>query len=94
MHHVPDTAALFKQWYELLLPGGLVAAADLDTEDGSFHGDNTGVFHLGLDREHLKLLLLKAGFHDIRTVTAATMTKDIEGKGKREFPVFLIIGRK
>jgi 2-polyprenyl-3-methyl-5-hydroxy-6-metoxy-1,4-benzoquinol methylase len=94
MHHVPDTGALFKQWYETLLPGGLMAAADLDTEDGSFHGDNTGVFHLGLDREHLKQLLLKTGFHDIRTVTAATMAKDIEGQGRREFPVFLVMGRK
>jgi cyclopropane fatty-acyl-phospholipid synthase-like methyltransferase len=94
LHHVPDTAALFRQWHELLLPGGLVAAADLDAEDGSFHGDNTGVFHLGFDRERLTQLLRKTGFHDIRTVTAATMTRDIDEKGKREFPVFLLVGRK
>ena len=94
LHHVPDTAALFRQWHELLVSGGRVCFADLDAEDGSFHGDNTGVFHLGFDRDRLKALLLGAGFHDIRDTTAATMMKDVEGKGKRAFPVFLITARK
>jgi 2-polyprenyl-3-methyl-5-hydroxy-6-metoxy-1,4-benzoquinol methylase len=94
MHHVKDTSALFKRWFELLRPGGLLAAADLDTEDGSFHLNNTGVYHLGFDREQLKTLLSTTGFHDVRAVTAATMTRDVAGGGKREFPVFLIVGRK
>ncbi len=94
LHHVPDTERLFKQWRELLLPGGLLCFADLDAEDGSFHGDNTGVFHRGFDREHLKQLLLSAGFHTVRDTTAATMIKDIEGKGKKEFAVFLIVAKK
>jgi ubiquinone/menaquinone biosynthesis C-methylase UbiE len=94
LHHVPDSAALFQQWYELLLPGGLVCFADLDAEDGSFHGDNTGVFHLGFERDHLKELLRKAGFRDVRDSTATNMTKEIEGRGPRDFPVFLIIGKK
>ena len=94
LHHVPDPAALFRQWQELLVPGGRVCFADLDAEDGSFHGDNTGVFHLGFDRDRLKTLLQEAGFHDIRDATAATMMKDVEGKGKRAFPVFLITARK
>jgi len=94
MHHVKDTAGLFRQWRDILLPGGVLAAADLDSEDGSFHGDNTGVFHLGFDREALKKLLQEAGFRDVRSTTAATMVKEIAGEGKREFPVFLIVGRK
>lgn len=94
MHHVKDTTALFRQWYDLLLPGGMLAAADLDLEDGSFHGDNTGVFHLGFDRGHILNLLQKTGFRDVRAVTATTVARDIEGGGKREFPVFLIVGRK
>jgi 2-polyprenyl-3-methyl-5-hydroxy-6-metoxy-1,4-benzoquinol methylase len=94
LHHVPDTAGLFKQWRELLLPEGRICFADLDAEDGSFHGDNTGVFHKGFDREHLKKLLLAAGFHDVRDTTATSMIRDVEGKGKSEFPVFLIIAKK
>lgn len=94
LHHVPDTAGLFKQWHELLLQGGIVCFADLDAEDGSFHGDNTGVFHKGFDRDHLKKLLVASGFHDARSTTATSMLRDVEGKGKKEFPVFLIIARK
>lgn len=94
LHHVHDSAALFRQWYGLLLSGGELCFSDLDSEDGSFHGDNTGVFHLGFDRSYLKELLQKTGFRDIRDLTATTMTKDVEGKGKYGFPVFLILAKK
>ena len=94
LHHVPDTAGLFKQWHALLLPGGLICFADLDAEDGSFHGDNTGVFHQGFDRDYLNKLLLAAGFHDVRSTTATIMTRDVEGKGGKKFPVFLIVAKK
>ncbi len=94
LHHVQDTARLFKQWHELLLPGGVLAVADLDTEDGSFHGDNTGVRHLGFDRQYLGGLLRNAGFTSIRDTTAATMKREVAGGGSRSFPVFLIIAVK
>jgi SAM-dependent methyltransferase len=94
LHHVPDTARLFDQWRDLLLSGGLLCFADLDAEDGTFHGDNTGVFHMGFDRDHLKKLLRAAGFHDIHDTTAATMMREVEGKGEIPFPVFLIVARK
>jgi 2-polyprenyl-3-methyl-5-hydroxy-6-metoxy-1,4-benzoquinol methylase len=93
LHHVPGTAPLFRQWRELLLPGGMLCFADLDAEDGSFHGENTGVFHFGFDREHLKKLLRETGFQDIRDTTATTMMRDTEA-GKRAFPVFLISAKK
>lgn len=93
LHHVPDTAGLLAQWHGLLRPNGQVCFADFDTEDGSFHSDNTGVFHFGFDREQLKKLLREAGFRDIRDTTASTIIKEIEGKGKRAFPVFLITAR-
>jgi ubiquinone/menaquinone biosynthesis C-methylase UbiE len=94
LHHVQDTALLFKQWYELLLPGGVLAVADLDTEDGSFHGDNTGVRHLGFDRISLGGILRSAGFSSIRDTTAATMVREVAGGGSRSFPVFLLIAGK
>jgi 2-polyprenyl-3-methyl-5-hydroxy-6-metoxy-1,4-benzoquinol methylase len=94
LHHVPDTAALFRQWHELLAPGGKLCFADLDSEDGSFHGDNTGVFHLGFTRSRLRELLQEAGFRDVQDTTAATMIKDVPEKGKKEFSVFLIIAKK
>ena len=93
-HHVPDTAALFREWFRLLNPGGKIAFADLDTEDGAFHGDNTGVFHLGFDRIELRKLLLAAGFAEVRDSTATSVHKEIEGQGAREFPIFLIVADK
>lgn len=92
-HHVPDTAALFEEWRRLLRPHGQIAFADLDSEDGSFHGDNTGVFHLGFDRARLRELLLAAGFVDVRATTATTVRKEVEGQGPRDFPIFLITAR-
>ncbi|HEX9022119.1 MAG TPA: class I SAM-dependent methyltransferase [Nitrospirota bacterium] len=94
LHHVADTAVLFTRWLELLRPGGRVCFADLDTEDGSFHGDNTGVLHFGFDREQSKRLLREAGCRDVRDITATRIVREAQGKEPREFSVFLIIGRK
>ena len=94
LHHVPDPAELIAQLADALLPGGTLAVADLDAEDGSFHGDNTGVLHRGFDRGLITGLFERAGLSAVRAVTAAVVEKEIEGKGRREFPVFLIMGKK
>jgi 2-polyprenyl-3-methyl-5-hydroxy-6-metoxy-1,4-benzoquinol methylase len=94
LHHVPDTAALFRLWFDMLLPGGYLCFSDLDTEDGSFHSDKTGVFHFGFDRKRLRELLQVAGFSEVRDTTATTMPRKVEGKGICEFPVFLMVAKK
>lgn len=90
LHHVPDTAALFTEWFDLLHPGGQVAFADLDAEDGTFHSDNTGVFHFGFDRSKLAQLLHEAGFRSVRNTTASVVSKELTGQAIREYPIFLI----
>ena len=94
LHHVPDPAGLIAQLAACLHSGGILAVADLETEDGSFHGDNTGVLHMGFDRGLVRGLFEQAGLTGVREVTAAVVEKDIEGKGRREFPVFLFLGTK
>jgi 2-polyprenyl-3-methyl-5-hydroxy-6-metoxy-1,4-benzoquinol methylase len=94
IHHVQDTAALFRQWYALLMPGGKVFFSDLDAEGGSFHSDNTGVFHYGFDRAKLKTILHTVGYRDIRDTTASTIIKEVAEGATREFPVFLISAKK
>jgi 2-polyprenyl-3-methyl-5-hydroxy-6-metoxy-1,4-benzoquinol methylase len=94
LHHVQEPVFFFDQLYNLLLPGGLIAIADLDKEDGSFHHDNTGVLHFGFDRTYLKDILGRAGFREVRDITAATVTRTVSEKGPLDFTVFLIIGRK
>ena len=94
LHHVPDPAGLIAQLSGALLPGGTLAVADLDAEDGSFHRDNTGVLHPGFDRERIRGFFEQAGLTAVREITAAVVIKEIGEKGRREFPVFLLIGKK
>ena len=89
MHHLNDTLALFRKLYEMLEEDGFVALADLDSEDGSFHSDNTGVFHHGFDREVLEVIAQEAGFKQITFDTASTIAKP-----HREFTVFLMTAHK
>ncbi|NVN91277.1 MAG: class I SAM-dependent methyltransferase [Desulfuromonadales bacterium] len=84
MHHIPDIVPLLSALRSLLQPGGRVALADLETEDGSFHEDLTGVFHHGFNREQFTDLLSRAGFSDI---SISTVTDVI--KSERSYPVFL-----
>lgn len=88
-HHIPDTLMLLREWHRVLRAGGNLCFADLDSEDGAFHGDNTGVFHLGFERENLKALCRQAGFGNIQDSTATTVIKEIEGKA-RAFSIFLM----
>lgn len=94
LHHVPETAPLLRRLFELLHPAGILCLADLDTEDGTFHPDNTGVFHFGFDRARLKTMLLQTGFKEAKDVTAAVMERVSGTGGKRAYPVFLITARK
>jgi 2-polyprenyl-3-methyl-5-hydroxy-6-metoxy-1,4-benzoquinol methylase len=93
LHHVPDAEALLIQLASLLPPGGRLYVSDLDTEDGSFHADNTGVFHFGFDRQRLKGILESAGLSDVGDVTASRIVRE-RGGGEKEYPVFLISGKK
>ncbi len=85
IHHLDDTLALFAKLYSMLNDGGFIAIADLDSEDGSFHSDNTGVYHHGFDREVLKIIAEDVGFKEIRFDTASTITKP-----HQTFTVFLM----
>lgn len=89
LHHVADLATLFERFHHMLHAGGRIALADLDREDGSFHDDARGVFHLGFDRGELKSLLAGAGFAGLETTTAVVTRKE-----DRDYPVFLITGHK
>jgi len=90
MHHVKDTTLMLQRFAEHLKPGGQIALADLDTEDGSFHPPQTeGIFHLGFDRTAFSLLLEKAGFENIEFLTAHVVEKD-----GTDFPIFLVLGNK
>jgi 2-polyprenyl-3-methyl-5-hydroxy-6-metoxy-1,4-benzoquinol methylase len=90
LHHVEDTAALVRALFAHTTPGGWVALADLDAEDGDFHPPGVeGVYHAGFDRTALGALLADAGFVEVRFETATTVDRD-----SKRYPVFLVTARR
>ncbi len=89
LHHVEELAPLFRAFHARLRPRGMVALADLDREDGTFHEDPRDVFHLGFDRTEMVALLGDAGFTELAATTAFVVRKDA-----REYPIFLVTGTR
>lgn len=89
LHHIGDIGTLFSDFYRILNPGGFIAIADLDKEDGSFHTDNTGVHHYGFDRHLLETIAQNTGFKEIKFETASTIKKP-----HSDFTVFVMTARK
>ena len=89
LHHIRDIDDIFKKFYNLLKPGGFIALADLDKEDGSFHTIDTGVEHFGFDRDFIVAKAKKAGFVDIN-IEDASIVKKLYGK----YLVFLLSAKR
>jgi len=89
IHHIANQQKLFEKMYAMVPQGGFIAIADLDKEDGTFHDDNTGVFHFGFEREVLEEIVKNAGFKEIHFETVSIIKKP-----HREFSVFLLTAYK
>jgi 2-polyprenyl-3-methyl-5-hydroxy-6-metoxy-1,4-benzoquinol methylase len=90
IHHVEKIEALFKTFYEHLKPGGFIAIADLEAEDGTFHTHgNEGVHHYGFDKETLRAIIERSGFNQVRFHHVHTVEKE-----SGVYPIFLVTGMK
>ncbi len=85
MHHIADIDAMFQQFHTLLKPGGFIAIADLDKEDGSFHEEDTGVHHHGFEADELQSAAENAGFAGVTVAPVSSFSKD-----DREYPILLV----
>jgi ubiquinone/menaquinone biosynthesis C-methylase UbiE len=94
MHHIAQVDRVFKAFHTMLLPGGVLCIADLDTEPGTFHPASVPVPHHGFDRGELKSRLAGHGFVEMNDVTAAAFVKPVEGGGEQDFSIFLITARR
>lgn len=89
IHHIENVQELFNKFYSLLYDHGTIAIADLDVEDGTFHAEDTGVFHLGFNRAEFLGFAEKAGFKNLKIQTASIMNKPTG-----TYSVFLLTGEK
>jgi 2-polyprenyl-3-methyl-5-hydroxy-6-metoxy-1,4-benzoquinol methylase len=93
LHHVGDVEKIFTIWHSLLKSPGYLFIADLDKENGMFHGPEfTG--HNGFDRESLGAIARATGFIGVRFRTVVEITKTCRDGMLRRFPVFLLTCRK
>jgi ubiquinone/menaquinone biosynthesis C-methylase UbiE len=93
LHHIPDTDFVLRRFHALLKPGGWLAIADLDAEDGTFHTDGTTDVHLGFERAALQKQVEAVGFGKVKFSTAYVIRKKI-GETEKSFPVFLLTAQK
>jgi ubiquinone/menaquinone biosynthesis C-methylase UbiE len=84
LHHIPDIVPPLSALRTLLHPGGWIALADLESENGSFHDDPTGIFHHGFSGKELTEILEKAGYASIAIHSITNIVK-----GDKTFPVLL-----
>lgn len=85
LHHIENLKNFFDTIYKNIEDGGFIAIADLETEDGTFHSDNTGVFHFGFNKDSLVKIVKESGFKNVEFNNINTIKKP-----QRDFEVFLL----
>lgn len=93
LHHIPNVSGAIMRLKPAIRPGGCIALADLDSEDGTFHPDPTGVYHRGLDRAEVCRWLQDAGFVNVAACDAHLITRLSPNGKTRQYPVFLVTGK-
>jgi ubiquinone/menaquinone biosynthesis C-methylase UbiE len=89
LHHIPDTNVILRKFHALLEPSGYLCIADLEQEDGSFHGAVITDVHHGFDRTVLRAQARAAGFRKINFSRVYSISK-----AEKSFPLFLMTAEK
>jgi len=89
LHHIEDLELFFETIYNSLKENSFIAIADLVLENGSFHSDNSDVFHFGFDENILSNIVQKAGFKNIYFEVINTINKP-----HGDFDIFLLSAKK
>ncbi|MCC7493207.1 MAG: class I SAM-dependent methyltransferase [Fimbriimonadaceae bacterium] len=95
LHHLRDVPLVLGRLVAALRPGGWIAVADLDREDGSFHGpEASDVYHLGFDRAAVAQWLTAAGCTAVGVADASVIRRPTPSGGTREFGIFLAVAQR
>jgi len=89
LHHIKNIKNILTDFYNMLNQNGTIALADLDIEDGSFHTEDTGVYHFGFDRDELIKITKSIGFKNVKIQNAS-----VAHKPHGAYPIFLLTANK
>jgi len=89
LHHIKNIKSILTDFYTMLNQNGTIALADLDMEDGSFHTEDTGVYHFGFDRDELIKITKSVGFKNVKIQNAS-----VAHKPHGAYPIFLLTANK
>jgi len=93
LHHVRDIDGILGKLSEMVNPSGFLCIADLDEEDGSFHGPGFDG-HNGFNRDALIGKLQQLGYADLKWLICYQNKKTFKDGSIRYYPVFLLTGQK
>lgn len=94
LHHIRDYKKALEASKDRLLDGGYLCIADLEQEDGSFHAHIPGYdLHNGFERNHIRQVMTDLNLEVIHNEICYVIESDKSGE-LREFPLFMIIGKK
>lgn len=89
LHHIENLELFFSTIYKNVKKDGFIAIADLEKEDGTFHSDNSGVFHFGFAEDELIEIVTRCGFSNAKFEKINTIEKP-----HGDFGVFLLTASK
>ena len=93
LHHVADFKGMLELFHRMLEHDGWLCIADLDKEDGSFHGEGFDG-HNGFDRQELEMAAAGVGFGQVGFSTIFEMVKAGADGVVRNYPIFLMSCQK
>jgi 2-polyprenyl-3-methyl-5-hydroxy-6-metoxy-1,4-benzoquinol methylase len=93
LHHIGDVRKILAIWHSLLNRPGYLCVADLDSDNGLFHGKGFKG-HNGFDRNDLKKSAIEAGFANVRFKTVYEIRKVAHDDIERSFLLFLMVAEK
>ena len=88
LHHIPTLDRVLANFAALLDDGGYLCVADLEKEDGSFHGADFDGHH-GFGQSEMESLLSAAGFSDVSVERCCELVRD-----GHTYAVFLATGTR
>lgn len=89
LHHIEKPKTFIQKAATSLKSGGHLVISDLESEDGTFHGnDPDDVKHFGFDKDEIKTWFEEAGLEMVYLETNETIQKH------RDFNIFLAVGRR